>query len=233
MVFPDRIRSGLDVRTTVRRSLQIHDDWSLTITRSCCATSRTSSTSYVTLCLLSWFKLTRLQTALRELLNETSIGSYDFVYLRIDFQNNCNVGYAFINFADPTYIIDFVESVAGRRWNRFNSDKVAEVSYATIQGRDCLVQKFRNSSVMCEYPKFRPKVSQTPSVPLGPDSDVTQLFYAIGHPDVVAGRARLGDEEPFPAPDNQSKLRRSMDNAEHVGKSGCLPIAQLVTHPGL
>lgn len=28
-----------------------------------------------------------------------------------------------------------------------------------IQGRDCLVQKFRNSSVMLEHPGFRPKVT--------------------------------------------------------------------------
>lgn len=30
-----------------------------------------------------------------------------------------------------------------------------------IQGRDCLVQKFRNSSVMLEHPSFRPKVIPT------------------------------------------------------------------------
>lgn len=29
---------------------------------------------------------------------------------------------------------------------------------SAIQGRDCLVQKFRNSSVMLEHPSFRPKV---------------------------------------------------------------------------
>ncbi len=61
--------------------------------------------------------------------------------------------------------------------NRYSSDKVAEVSYASknteitseatlmivaaIQGRDCLVQKFRNSSVMLEHPGFRPKVSES------------------------------------------------------------------------
>jgi hypothetical protein len=28
-----------------------------------------------------------------------------------------------------------------------------------IQGKDCLVQKFRNSSVMLEAPHYRPKVS--------------------------------------------------------------------------
>ncbi|KAM0248182.1 hypothetical protein ACHAP5_003563 [Fusarium lateritium] len=31
--------------------------------------------------------------------------------------------------------------------------------YATIQGKDCLVQKFRNSSVMLEAEHYRPKVS--------------------------------------------------------------------------
>lgn len=29
-----------------------------------------------------------------------------------------------------------------------------------IQGKDCLVQKFRNSSVMLEAPHYRPKVSR-------------------------------------------------------------------------
>lgn len=28
-----------------------------------------------------------------------------------------------------------------------------------------------------------------------------------------------GQEEPFPEPDNQSKMKRSCENAEHVGKS--------------
>ena len=125
VVDVERIRHGLDVRTTIMlRNIPNKID----------------------------------QQMLKEIVDETSGGKYDFMYLRIDFANNCNVGYAFINFEDPYYIIDFVEARAGFRWNRFNSDKVAEVSYATIQGKDCLVQKFRNSSVMLEHPSFRPKV---------------------------------------------------------------------------
>ncbi|KIW27136.1 uncharacterized protein PV07_06904 [Cladophialophora immunda] len=133
------------------------------------------------------------QPMLKNLLDVTSRGRYDFMYLRIDFANNCNVGYAFINFVDAQSIIPFVLARAGKRWNCFASDKIAEVSYATIQGKDCLVQKFRNSSVMLEHPAFRPK-----------------LFVAGNVPNA-------GQEEKFPGPDNHSKMRRSVENAEHVG----------------
>ncbi|KAG8676731.1 hypothetical protein FPOAC2_02839 [Fusarium poae] len=136
------------------------------------------------------------QPLLKRIVDASSYGKYDFMYLRIDFANDCNVGYAFINFVKAEYIIDFVRARANKRWNCFRSDKVAEVSYATIQGKDCLVQKFRNSSVMLEAEHYRPK-----------------LFYTIHSDDPgMAGR-----EEPFPGPDNQSKMKRSVENAEHVG----------------
>ncbi|KAK2023838.1 RNA recognition domain-containing protein 2 [Colletotrichum zoysiae] len=130
------------------------------------------------------------QAMLKRIVDESSWGKYDFMYLRIDFANDCNVGYAFINF------VDFVNTRGNQRWNCFKSDKVAEISYATIQGKDCLVQKFRNSSVMLEAAHYRPK-----------------LFYTSNGP--VPGLA--GEEEPFPQPDNQSKMKRSCENAEHVG----------------
>ncbi|KAF6820132.1 meiosis protein mei2 [Colletotrichum musicola] len=136
------------------------------------------------------------QAMLKRIVDESSWGKYDFMYLRIDFANDCNVGYAFINFVDPLDIIDFVNTRGNQRWNCFKSDKVAEISYATIQGKDCLVQKFRNSSVMLEAAHYRPK-----------------LFYTSNGP--VPELA--GEEEPFPQPDNQSKMKRSCENAEHVG----------------
>ncbi|KAH6604093.1 meiosis mei2 [Trichoderma cornu-damae] len=110
------------------------------------------------------------QAMLKRIIDESSWGKYDFMYLRIDFANDCK--------------------------NCFKSDKVAEISYATIQGKDCLVQKFRNSSVMLEAPHYRPKLYYTSN---GPTPDVA------------------GQEEPFPDPDNQSKMKRSCENAEHVG----------------
>lgn len=68
---------------------------------------------------------------LKALLDETSYGKYDFAYLRIDFQNQCNVGYAFINFSKAEHIVDFARARQRVRWGVFDSDKVAEISYAS------------------------------------------------------------------------------------------------------
>ncbi|KAI8223945.1 hypothetical protein K4K53_006715 [Colletotrichum sp. SAR 10_77] len=173
------------------------------------------------------------QAMLKRIVDESSWGKYDFMYLRIDFANDCNVGYAFINFVDPLDIVDFVNTRGNQRWNCFKSDKVAEISYASessrlwvamsnpaanqtreaIQGKDCLVQKFRNSSVMLEAAHYRPKVRLCILLRWKVLLIITQLFYTSNGP--IPELA--GEEEPFPQPDNQSKMKRSCENAEHVG----------------
>ena len=83
---------------------------------------------------------------------------------------------------------------------------------SAIQGRDCLIQKFRNSSVMLERREYRPVVcyAQLSSTLLLLLTDIAQLYRT--------GRGvDAGTEEEFPQPDNHAKLRRSCDNAEHVG----------------
>lgn len=40
--------------------------------------------------------------------------------------------------------------------SRFNSEKRCSLSYANIQGKEALVEKFRNSTVMDEPPSYRP-----------------------------------------------------------------------------
>ncbi|KAE9961161.1 hypothetical protein BLS_003605, partial [Venturia inaequalis] len=97
----------------------------------------------------------------KNILDAHVFGKYDFSYLRIDFQNLCNVGYAFVNFTKAEDIVPLFEAIVGRHWNIYNSDKVAEMCYATIQGLDCCIEKFRNSSVMLEWQPHRPKLWYT------------------------------------------------------------------------
>ncbi|ORY86864.1 RNA recognition motif 2-domain-containing protein, partial [Protomyces lactucae-debilis] len=127
------------------------------------------------------------QAMLKDWIDETSADCYDFLYLRIDFQNKCNVGYAFVNFVEPRDIVTFSQRRVGASWNVFSSEKRCDISYANIQGRDKLIEKFRNSSVMDQDPAFRPK-----------------LFHTIG--------SLKGQEEAFPAcNDPKKKARSTMD----------------------
>lgn len=132
-------------------------------------------------------------------LNETNAGDYDFSYLRTDFKNSCNVGYAFVNFTRLEYILTFLQYRVGKPWPDCPSRKICEVSYATIQGLECLITKFRNSAVMEETPSFAPR-----------------MWYARDATDIPADK-RVGDQRPFPSADNMSKLMRSRANAETQG----------------
>eukprot|EP01018_Ginkgo_biloba_P009764 Gb_07771 [translate_table: standard] len=106
-------------------------------------------------------------------IDENHRGTYDFLYLPIDFKNKCNVGYAFINMMSPSHIIPFYQAFNGKKWEKFNSEKVASLAYARIQGKAALVTHFQNSSLMNEDKRCRPI-----------------LFHSEG--------SEAGDQEPFP-----------------------------------
>lgn len=78
--------------------------------------------------------------------------------MRIDFENRCNVGYAFISFDSSEKIIPFYRTRHDKKWNKFSSEKVCQLAYAKVQGKDNLIQKFRNSKVMEHDPEYRPKI---------------------------------------------------------------------------
>lgn len=138
---------------------------------------------------------------LKAILDRTSWGRYDFSYLRIDFERGTNVGYAFVNFAEASDIVPFFQRYIGHEWQPGSyGNKRAQVSYATIQGYDCLVQKFRNSAIMDEFYDYRPKLWWS-----------KVAAEAEGKPHLV------GEEREFPAADNMSKKQRSQDNASQVG----------------
>jgi hypothetical protein len=131
----------------------------------------------------------------KTILDENVFGRYDFSYLRIDFTNNCNVGYAFVNFKNPRDIITLYKELVGKPWEVFSSDKIADVCYATNQGLGTCIEKFRNSSVMLEWAPHRPK-----------------LWYTLEDGPELAGTEKL-----FPEPSNLQKLHRSRANASSIG----------------
>ncbi|XP_076952692.1 protein MEI2-like 2 [Bidens hawaiensis] len=94
-------------------------------------------------------------------IDENHKGTYDFVYLPIDFKNKCNVGYAFINMVSPSHIVSFYEVFNGKKWEKFNSEKVASLAYARIQGKVALITHFQNSSLMNEDKWCRPIIFQS------------------------------------------------------------------------
>jgi RNA recognition motif-containing protein len=100
-------------------------------------------------------------------------GTYDFMYLPIDFKNRCNVGYAFINFISPLTIIPFSVEYNGKKWEKFNSEKVCDLTYGRIQGKSGLIEHFQNSSLMNEEQTCRPII-----------------FHSDG--------PHVGKEQPFP-----------------------------------
>lgn len=142
----------------------------------------------------NWWHWPQLQQRLDGVIRN----QYDFSYLRIDFERNMNVSYGFINFIDANLIPPFIQAMHNAEWQQgYRPKRVFECSYATIQGVDCLIEKFRNSAVMDENPLHRPKL----------------WFTALDNNDP----ALIGHERPFPGPNNLTKAQRSHDNAGAVG----------------
>ncbi|GAB4815073.1 hypothetical protein N2152v2_002119 [Parachlorella kessleri] len=107
------------------------------------------------------------QKMLLALIEERFRGMFDFFYLPIDFKNKCNVGYAFINMVKPEYIIPLVDEFHGKRWPKFNSEKICHIAYGRIQGKAALVQHFQNSSLLHEDKRCRPVLFHTDGVLAG------------------------------------------------------------------
>ncbi|KAH9062342.1 RNA recognition motif 2-domain-containing protein [Lactarius vividus] len=111
----------------------------------------------------------------------------DFFYLRMDFKNGCNVGYAFVNFITVDDLLRFAKARLGVKWNMYASEKVLQMSYANYQGKEALIEKFKNSAIMDERESWRPKI-----------------FHSSG--------PQVGQFEPFPAPTHQRRKERSAHN---------------------
>jgi len=88
------------------------------------------------------------QVTLVETVNQSHKGRYDFLYLPIDFRNQCSIGYAFINLRTKQDVLSFYQAYHEKRWAYYQSKKVCQVTYARIQGKRQLVSHFNKSPVM-------------------------------------------------------------------------------------
>lgn len=90
---------------------------------------------------------------------------YDFFYLPIDFKNKCNIGYAFINFMDLESVTSFFTLFNGRKWPKFQSDKICEVRYAKLQGKQQCIDHFENSCLIRQNDEsLKPFIRNSPPV---------------------------------------------------------------------
>ncbi|KAF5741217.1 protein MEI2-like 4 isoform X10 [Tripterygium wilfordii] len=138
-------------------------------------------------------------------IDERHRGTYDFIYLPIDFKNKCNVGYAFINITDPSLIVPFYQAFNGKKWEKFNSEKVATLAYARIQGKAALVAHFQNSSLMNEDKRCRPILFNT---------DGPKAGDQVPFPMVVNVRTRLGKARST-QDENPQECTQNLSNGEN------------------
>eukprot|EP00397_Hematodinium_sp_SG-2012_P019035 GEMP01019541.1.p1 GENE.GEMP01019541.1~~GEMP01019541.1.p1 ORF type:complete len:340 (+),score=60.03 GEMP01019541.1:20-1039(+) len=86
-------------------------------------------------------------------------GTYDFLYLPIDFRNRCNMGYAFVNFLDKETAYKFRSVMHRRKLPACHSNKICEIAYARVQGLEANVEHYRNSPINgVPVPAYRPKL---------------------------------------------------------------------------
>ncbi|KFK33554.1 hypothetical protein AALP_AA5G028600 [Arabis alpina] len=88
--------------------------------------------------------------------------SYDFVYLPMDFNNKCNVGYGFVNMTSPEAAWRLYKAFHLQRWEVFNSHKICQITYARVQGLEDLEEHFKSSKFPCEAELYLPVVFSPP-----------------------------------------------------------------------
>ncbi|XP_022632719.1 protein MEI2-like 1 isoform X3 [Vigna radiata var. radiata] len=148
-------------------------------------------------------------------IDEQCRGTYDFLYLPIDFKNKCNVGYAFINMIDPGQIIPFHKAFNGKKWEKFNSEKVAVLAYARIQGKAALIAHFQNSSLMNEDKRCRPILFHTD----GPNAGDPEPFPLGNNIRVRPGKSRANGSEENRSQGNPSSFASGEESGNGMESS--------------
>ena len=69
-----------------------------------------------------------------------------------------------VNVVEPLHIVYFYDLYRGKKWKRFNSEKICELVYAKIQGKKDLIAHFEKGKVLSfESEEKRPLILETPN----------------------------------------------------------------------
>ncbi|KAF3431150.1 hypothetical protein FNV43_RR25880 [Rhamnella rubrinervis] len=149
--------------------------------------------------------------------DDQPLSSYDFVYLPIDFNNKCNVGYGFVNMTTPEATWRLYKAFHHQHWEVFNSRKICEVTYARVQGLEALKEHFKNSKFPCEMDHYLPVVFSPPrdgrqmAEPL-PIVGQNKQLIPIGHP-----LDDIDDDEMEGQDDREASENANDDDEDDVG----------------
>ena len=106
------------------------------------------------------------------MIQERHSDTFDYFYLPMDLKTRYNRGYAYINFTDPLFILDFYLEFQGLRWNeRFkdcHSVKQCSLFYANVQGKEENIAQLQDKNIMRKL-----------------EDDVKPVIYATKRPDPV------------------------------------------------
>ena len=89
---------------------------------------------------------------------EKLVGTYDFLYLPIDFKNNCNLGYAFVNMRSPADVLLLHENMQLCKWElSVRSSKICKLKWGRVQGKKALLGHFLGTMHLNDTPcGFKP-----------------------------------------------------------------------------
>ena len=79
---------------------------------------------------------------LLNIINSNFRGTFDLFILPTDINKFKNFGYAFINFTSSYYIPYFYFMFNGKMWSSTNSQKVCELTYSKVQGKENLLAHY-------------------------------------------------------------------------------------------
>lgn len=88
------------------------------------------------------------------LIDQTHSGKWDYFYLPMDLKEGNNLGYAFINFTNSLFIMDFFLQFQCLSWSKVlglqkcQSTKICDLIFAKIQGRDNLRKHHEGKNIL-------------------------------------------------------------------------------------